>query len=32
MPANMIDQVGEANLPHLLAYLLQQPTATKPGP
>ena len=32
MPANMIDQVGEANLPHLLAYLLQRPDATKPGP
>lgn len=27
MPANVIDQVGEANLPHLLAYLLQQPAA-----
>jgi len=27
MPANVIDQIGEANLPHLLAYLLQQPTA-----
>jgi putative membrane-bound dehydrogenase-like protein len=25
MPANVIDLVGEANLPHLLAYLLQQP-------
>lgn len=32
MPANMIDQVGETNLPHLLAYLLQQPAAGKPGP
>jgi putative membrane-bound dehydrogenase-like protein len=30
MPANMIDQVGEANLPHLLAYLLQRPAAAKP--
>ena len=25
MPANFIDLVGEANLPHLLAYLMQQP-------
>jgi len=30
MPANMIDQVGEANLPHLLAYLLQQPGPREP--
>jgi putative heme-binding domain-containing protein len=27
MPANVIDQIGEANLPHLLAYLLEQPAA-----
>jgi len=30
MPANMIDQVGEANLPHLIAYLLQQAAGTSP--
>lgn len=29
MPGNIIDQVGEANLPHLLAYLMQQPGAAK---
>lgn len=26
------DQAGEANMPNLLASLLQQPTAAKPGP
>ncbi len=30
MPANMIDQVGEANLPHLLAYFLQQAAPQAP--
>jgi putative heme-binding domain-containing protein len=30
MPANMLDQVGEGNLPHLLAYLLRQQAPAAP--
>jgi putative heme-binding domain-containing protein len=30
MPANMLDQVGEGNLPHLLAYLMRQQSPAAP--
>jgi putative heme-binding domain-containing protein len=30
MPANMLDQVGEGNLPHLLAYLMRQQAPAAP--
>jgi hypothetical protein len=29
MASNMLDQIGEQNLPDLLAYLMQLPTTPK---